>query len=307
MKVLVTGGSGFVGREVVRQLHAAGHAVRILARHRPQEGSATEVCLGDVTNAASLANATQGMDAVIHLVGIISELGTATFENVHTRGTENILSAARQSGVKRFVHMSALGTRPNAASRYHQTKWAAEEAVRASGLDWTIFRPSVIYGPGDGFVNLFVRISRFSPVLPVMGSGRSKLQPVPVSDVATCFTRAITEPRAIGQAYDLCGRDRLTLIEVLDTILEVTGRSRLKLRIPMALAKAQAAIMECMFRGLLGTAPPVNRDQLLMLAEDNVGDPKPAKEVFGVEMAGFKEGLARCLTGSSSVTPTGIT
>ena len=100
------------------------------------------------------------MEAVVHLVGIISEVGQNTFENVHPRGTENIVAAARAADVTRFIHMSALGTRPNAASRYHQSKWAAEEIVRRSGLAWTIFRPSIIYGPGDGFVNLFARMSR---------------------------------------------------------------------------------------------------------------------------------------------------
>ena len=136
MRVFLTGASGFVGREVLRQLLAAGHSVRVLSR-RPQAGSAradTEVHVGDVTNAASLARGLASMDAVVHLVGIISEVGANTFENVHTRGTENILAAAREAGVKRFVHMSALGTRPDARSRYHQSKWAAEELVRKSGL-----------------------------------------------------------------------------------------------------------------------------------------------------------------------------
>src|SRR5207237_1119041 len=108
--------------------------------------------------------------AVIHLVGIISKVGRNTFENVHTQGTQNIVTSAREAGIKRFVHMSALGSRANAVSRYHQSKWAAEEAVRRSGLDYTIFRPSIIYGPKDHFVNLFDKMARFSPVLPVMGS-----------------------------------------------------------------------------------------------------------------------------------------
>ena len=237
-----------------------------------------------------------GVDAVVHLVGIISEVGENKFENVHTRGTENIVIAARAAGMKRFIHMSALGTRPNAASRYHQSKWAAEEIVRRGGLAWTIFRPSIIYGPGDGFVNLFARMSRFSPVLPVIGSGRSKFQPVPVQDVATCFVRALSEPHSIGQIYGLCGTEVFTLEQILDLILEVTARRRIKLHLPLWLARCQAAFLELVFPRLLGQAPPLNRDQLIMLQEDNVGDPKAAMELFGLKPAPFREGIVRYLT-----------
>jgi len=146
MKVLVTGATGFVGREVVRQLHKTGHSIRILARSRNasrvEEAVScwgAEVHPGDVLDAASLDGAVNGTEAIIHLVGIIAEVGESTFENVHTRGTGNLVAAAQQAKVRRFVHMSALGTRPSAASRYHQTKWAAEELVRHSGLDFTLF------------------------------------------------------------------------------------------------------------------------------------------------------------------------
>ena len=227
----------------------------------------------------SLPSGLEGMDAIIHLVGIISEVGQNTFENVHTLGTENILTAAKTAGVKRIVHMSALGTRSNAVSRYHKSKWAAEEFVEVSGLDYTIFRPSIIYGAHDHFVNLFAKISRFSPVLPAMGSGKSKMQPIPVEDVATCFAKALTEPKSIGHKFELCGKDALTFNRVLDTILAVTDRERMKVHIPMWLARWQAATLEKIFPWLLGEAPPLNRDQLIMLGGDNVGNPEPANEL----------------------------
>jgi uncharacterized protein YbjT (DUF2867 family) len=302
MRVLVTGATGFVGGEVVRQLNAAGHSIRIVAR-RPQSRPvpeaisrwSAEVHPGDVLDAASLGRPLNGMEAVIHLVGIISEVGENTFENVHTRGTRNVVAAAQQAGVRRFIHMSALGTRPHAISRYHQTKWAAEESVRHSGLDYTIFRPSLIYGPGDEFINLFAKLIRLSPVVPLLGSPRARFQPVPVEAVAAAFTRSLNEPKSIGQTYDLCGPEALRLAAIVDRILEVLGKRRLKAHVPPPIARCQAAGMEWLFRRLLRRAPPLNRDQLLMLQEDNIGDPQPANELFGLRPVPLREGMARYL------------
>ena len=299
MKVLVTGATGFVGREVVRRLHEAGHSIRILAHSRksPRAQEAVtrygaEVHAGDVRDAASLGGAAHGMEAVIHLVGIISEVGESTFEKVHARGTDNIVTAARQAGARRFVHMSALGTRPNAASRYHQTKWAAEQFVRQSGLDFTIFRPSLIYGPQDQFINLFARMIRCSPVVPLMGSPQARFQPLPVEAVAAAFVKSLGEPKSIGQSYDLCGPEALTLSEIVDQIMSVLGRKRLKMPVPPSLARCQAALLEFMFRRLLRKAPPFSRDQLIMLQENNVGDPRPANALFGLKPIPLREGIA---------------
>jgi NADH dehydrogenase len=307
VKVFVTGASGFVGEEVLRQLHQAGHAIRILARNpthftsggraspRAETSAEIEIHPGNILDPATLPDGLRGTDAIIHLVGIISEVGRNTFENVHTRGTQNIVNAAQQAGVRRFIHMSALGTRANAVSRYHQSKWAAEEILRQSNLDYTIFRPSIIYGPHDHFVNLFANMSRWSPMLPIIGDGRAKMQPVPVEDVAKCFVRALSESKSIGQTYDLGGKDILSFEEILDTILEVTGRKRLKLHLPMPIARLQAALLEFIFP-LFGQAPPLNRDQLLMLKEDNVGNTQPANGLFKLEPISFKKGIANYLT-----------
>jgi NADH dehydrogenase len=254
-----------------------------------------DVYPGDVLEAASLQGALNGMDAVVHLVGIISEVGESTFENVHTGGTRNMVAAAREAGVRRFVHISALGTRPNAVSRYHQTKWAAEELVRHSGLDFTIFRPSLIYGPQDQFINLFARIIRLSPVVPLLGNPRARFQPMPVEAVTAAFAGSIGEPRSVGQSYDLCGPETLTLSEIVDRIQAVLGKRRLKLHVPLSLAHCQAACMEFVFPHLLRKAPPLNRDQLLMLQEDTVGDPQPANELFRLQLVPLGEGIARYL------------
>ncbi len=295
MNVLVTGGTGFVGGHIVHELQRVGHRVYLLTRN-PHSRSAletgAEIRVGNILDATSLARACDGMDAVIHLVGIISEVGEQTFENVHTRGTEIIVSAAKKAGVKRFVHMSALGTRPNAVARYHKSKWDAEEIVRASGLDWTIFRPSIIYGPGDGFVNLFAKMIRRSPIVPIIGSGRSKLQPVPVESVASAFVKSLGETRAIEQTYDLCGEGTFTFNELIDEILKVIQRRRFKLHIPLAVARCQAAFLEFLFARLLRRAPPLNRDQIIMLQEDNVGNPGPTNALFGLKPTSFREAIA---------------
>jgi len=303
MKVLVTGATGFVGREITRQLQASGHVSRLLVREASAPPAralaschAVEVHTGDVLIANTLAPAFVNCDAVIHLVGIISEVGRQTFERVHTDATRNVLASAKQAGVKRFIHMSALGTRADAQSRYHQTKWAAEQSVRESGLDWTIFRPSIIYGPGDGFVNLFARLSRFLPVLPLIGGGWTRFQPIPVADVARCFVGALLEPSSIGQTVDLCGNETLTLREIVDRILEVTGRRRIKLPLPFAVAKVQGAVAEFLFNTLLGKSPPLNRDQVTMLREDNVGNGEPARNLFKLPPRNFRDEIAAYLT-----------
>jgi NADH dehydrogenase len=234
VNVLVTGGTGFVGQVVVRELQAAGHTPRVLARSAPRTPPppasntvSPQWVRGNILDPQTLVSACAGTDAVVHLVGIISEQPPLTFENVHVIGTQHVLDAARACGVRRFVHMSALGARPNAPSRYHQTKWRAEEAVRTSGLDWTIFRPSIIHGPGDAFVNLFARLSRFSPVLPVIGSGTHLLQPIPVACVAQAFARALEQPAPSHQTYDLCGLRPVSMLQILDAILTATDRRRL--------------------------------------------------------------------------------
>lgn len=300
MKVLVTGATGFVGREVLRQLKSTGHEARVLVRDTkaaadrlPQPSCVTEFHRGDVTDLRSLRGAAKGCDAVIHLVGIISEAGSISFRRLHTEATRNVVAATQADGVQRFVHMSALGTRADAVSRYHLTKWEAEEVVRQSGLAFTILRPSLIYGPEDHFVNQFVDLSRWMPFLPVMGHGNCRMQPVAIEIVGQCMVRSLAHPESEGQTYDVCGPDRLTFLQILDAILKAANRKRFKLHIPLPLARMQAAAMELILGSFLGTPPPLNRDQLLMLQEDNVGEAGPAEQLFGLEQECFSDGIRK--------------
>jgi uncharacterized protein YbjT (DUF2867 family) len=308
MRVFITGGTGFVGNSIVDQCCQLGHQVTLALRRRPSSDLESrlrrrgiQTCEGELGAADVLAGSLSGHDAIIHLVGIIAATRSNSFEQAHVRTTQLMLDAARRSGVKRYVHMSALGSREQAASRYHQTKWQAEVLVRQSGLDYTIFRPSIIFGPQDEFVNQLALMARYSPILPVLGSGAGRMQPIAVEDVARCFVRSLTTDKSLGRTYDLCGPDAFSLEEILEVICDVTGRRRWMLRVPWLMAFAGAWLGETMLAKGLNVRPPLTRDQLIMLDEDNRGDPKSAREDFQLEMIPFREGIRRYLRPRSAV------
>jgi NADH dehydrogenase len=295
-RVFVTGGTGFVGRAVIHALRAEGHTVRCLVRRgseRDLKGlEAIERIEGDVLQRDGLDSDMAGCEAVVHLVGIIREHPATgvTFDRVHVQGTRNVLDAARAAGVRRYVHMSALGTRPGAHARYHQTKWAAEEAVRSSGLAWTIFRPSIIYGRGDGFVTMLASTIRRVPVFPVIGTGRQRLQPIPVDQVAEAFAQALEAPATEKQTYDVGGPEAVSLVDLIDRIGAAMGYRRVrKIHVPLGPMRTLTS--------LLHPIPgfPLTPDQLLMLEEDSTCDPRPFFEAFGLQPIPLSAGLARML------------
>jgi uncharacterized protein YbjT (DUF2867 family) len=293
--IVITGATGFVGEEVVKQARAAGYPVRAIVREpeRAQwlvERYEVELFHGNVLYAPSIDGAMQGTNCVIHLVGIIHEWKENTFERTHVQATKNVVDEAKKSGVKRFIHMSALGTRENARSRYQQTKWAAEEYVRKCGMAWTIFRPSFIYGPKDKSVNTFVQLIRRLPFVPVLGAGNTRIQPISVENVAKAFVAAIRNDDSVSKIYDLCGPEPFTWNELYDKLQEILGTHKRKLHLPLPIARVQAAVFESILSN-----PPFTRDQLLMLQEDNVGDPQPAMRDFVLEEGNFDEGVARYL------------
>ena len=282
-RVFLTGATGFVGHAAIRALRAHGYAVRCLVRRGSELDlrglEAIERVEGDVLSPAALERDMEGCDTVVHLVGIIREepATLSTFERIHTQGTINVLEAAATTGVRRYVHMSALGVRPGARARYHRSKWAAEEAVRASPIPWTIFRPSIIYGRGDRFVNILAGLIRRYPVVPVIGSGQQRLQPVPVEHVAEAFARAVELPASVKHTYDVGGPDAVTMVQLLDLIGAALGRSRVrKAHAPIGLVRPMARLLHRL------PGFPLTPDQLLMLEEDNVCDPQPFYATFGL-------------------------
>jgi NADH dehydrogenase len=295
-RVFVTGATGFVGRAVVQALRAEGCVVRCLVRRGSERDlrglGAIERVEGDVTARRRLDEGIAGCHAVVHLVGIIREHPSVgiTFERVHTQGTVNVLEAATAAGMSRFVHMSALGTRPGARSRYHKTKWAAEEAVRSSPLPWTIFRPSVIYGRGDEFVTMLSRMIHRFPVVPVIGGGRQQIQPVPVDQVAQGFARALSLDLTVKQSYDVAGPDAVTLVDLLDRIGAAMARRRVrKLHVPLAFVRPAARALHRL------PGFPLTPDQLLMLEENNTCDPAPFFSTFGLTPVPLNAGLRAML------------
>jgi NADH dehydrogenase len=295
-RVFVTGATGFVGRAVIQALRTEGYMVRCLVRRGSERDlhglGAIERVEGDVTVPESLEPAISGCDTAIHLVGIIREHPTRriTFERVHVAGTMNVVDAAARAGVRRFLHMSALGTRAGARSRYHRTKWAAEETVRGSALPWTIFRPSIIYGRGDEFVTMLAGMVRRLPVVPVIGDGTQRLQPIPVEQVADSFARAIDTPAAVKQTFEVGGPDAVTMVQLLDEIGAALGRRRVrKAHLPLGLMRSMSAFLHRV------PSFPVTPDQLRMLEENNTCDPTAFFTTLGLTPIPLAAGLRRVL------------
>lgn len=308
MRVFLTGATGFVGSHLLEHLLNEGHSVTALVRdaNSRKAGEATrppasanarvELFQGDVADASGLEDGIRGCDAVVHLVGIIAEVGESTFERVHVRGTENIVQAAKRAGVKRFVQMSAIGARPNGVSEYQTSKYRAEEAVRNSGIPFVILRPSIIFGPRDGFVNQMAQVMKSAPfVRPVVGSGRSRFRPIYVRDVARCFVDALTNNAASGRTVHLVGAEELTFEELLKRIAECIGVRKHALHISIPLMMLAAHVFS-----LLPLRPPVTPDQLAMLEEGSTADPEEMLQVFKFEPISFTEGLRTYLCASTA-------
>lgn len=287
MRVLVTGGSGFVGQAVARQLLADGHDVVVGSRGGDGVEGARGVRL-DVTDFGSVQRAFGDVqpEGVVHLVGIIAEVKKRgqTFERVHFEGTRNVLAATAPG--TRYVHMSALGARPDSKSRYSSTKGRAEQIVQGSHLTWTIFRPSLIFGPGDDFFGRVLKnLVSQGPIVPVIGDGSFLFRPVSVEDVALAFSRALATSASVGQTYDLTGPVEYRFDDLLRLELSALGKKKPLVNVPLALMNLAVPAMQIL------PTPPITRDQYAMLLEGNTADPTLAKMTFDLPMRRLEDAL----------------
>ena len=278
--VLVTGATGFVGRRVVHTLVAHGKRVRALA-HRPGRehllrGKGIEVQYGDVTNASAVRVAMEGVESVVHLVGVIREHGELTFDRVNHLGTSNVAEAAREADVQCLVYLGAIGAADEPRFPYLRSKWRAEEAIKASGIPNTILRASIQFGEGDEFINTLAGLVKSSPIIPVAGNGRARFQPIAVEDVAECVAQALDREDLRGQVIEIGGPEHQTHDELLDTIARTYHLRRLKVHLPMGLMRRMVWLMERML-----SHPPATLHQLDMLAIDNIAQVETVERVFG--------------------------
>ena len=297
MKVFVTGGAGFVGRSVINALLSRGHSVQALVNQKPIEREGVKSFPGGLFHDASVDVAMHGCDAIIHLVGIIAEKPSKgiTFDRIHYQGTKQVVDAANRAGIKRYLHMSALGASPHSPAKYHRTKFLAEECVRRSGLAWTIFQPSLIHGPGGDFSNMEESWARGKSIpfffMPYFGSGLlglappSKIQPVFVEDVARAFADSLDNTKAIGEIFPIAGPDQMTwpqMHRIAATI--ITGQVRPTFAVPAWYAKAIAHVVPA---ALL----PFTGDQVLMSQQDNICDLTKFISAFGWTPQAFESSL----------------
>lgn len=290
MRVFITGATGFVGSRIIERLIERGHRVTSLVR-KPEKANLppeVDVAEGDALDATGLSEKMKGCDAVVNLIGIIREFPNQgiTFERLHIGVTRNLVEAANRSGIKRFIQMSANGVRENGITGYQKTKYEAERIVKSRKLEWTIFRPSLIFGkPPDGrteFCTEIGRVIKAAPFIPVFGGGEYLFQPIHVSDVARCFVGALEKPDCAFRTFHLGGGDIKSYMNILDAICLGMGKSpKPKVRVPWKMAKP--------FISLMGRFAffPATAEQIEMLLEGSRVPESDFKEMFEIEPVPF--------------------
>jgi NADH dehydrogenase len=286
-RVAVFGGSGFVGRYVVQRLAKQGCVVRVCVRDtvaaaflKPMGnvGQIVPMRVSLASDDAALRVAVEGAEAVVNLVGILAESGSQTFKTLQAEGPGRLAKAAAEAGVAKFVHVSALGANANSKAAYARSKAAGEAGVRLAFADATIFRPSIVIGPEDGFFNRFARMADWLPGLPLIGGGHTRFQPVYVGDLADGIVAALDDPGALGRTFEAVGPKAYSFEELMVYLLDQIGKHRGLIPLPFALAELQGAIFERLPGKL------ITRDQVEMLKTDNVGTGAPGLEALGVKV-----------------------
>jgi NADH dehydrogenase len=292
-KVTVFGGTGFLGLRIVSALLSAGHEVRVAARHPERGDPAWRDCVEpiatDVRDPEAVARAVEGVDAVVNAVALYVEGPGLDFESVHVRGARHVAQAAQAHEGRRLIHISGIGASESSASKYVRARAHGERAVREASVDAVILRPSVLFGPNDSFVSTLAAVTRL-PLVPLFGRGETRLQPVHVDDVARAVRRAIEDPAAVGRTFELGGAGTHLYREILEQVRAASGRRRLLVPVPFAVWHLLAAMAAWL------PSPPLTRDQVLLMREDNVVSANASGFAeLGIAPRGFAEVLAECL------------
>lgn len=292
MNVIVAGGTGFIGRVVLQKLVDEGH--RVIALVRP--GSVLKILRFSNTETryiyydspGQIAKTLENGEAIINLVGIIRETKDISFDFAHHSIPQFLAKGAREAGIRRFVQMSALGAERKIATGYFESKEAGEKSLKNTpDLDWTIFRPSIVYGPEDSFVNRFAKMIRQTPFVPVVGDGQYRMQPVWVEDVAEGFVNCLEMPQTIGKIYEIGGPEKIAFDKMLDLIGKTMGKNNVKkIHLPLGLMQSMAKYL-----GKLSFFP-VTSDQITMLLAESTTDDNTYFKEFGIKPRLFADGIS---------------
>jgi NADH dehydrogenase len=291
MTVLVTGANGFVGRHVVARLAGRGDGLRAVVRNAATYSPAAGVAVveADLTKPETLPSAVDGIDVVVHCAAITADLKPpykGAYDAINRGGTENLVHAASAAGVRRLVVMSGLGTKPAAVGTYMATRWGMEDAVRNSSIPYVLIQPSVQFGDGAEFVAALARLIKASPVVPLLGGGGLRFQPIWVEDVVSCIEKAIEDDTLMGRAIAIGGSEYATFREIIDTICASLGKRRLKAPLPLWVARMQAPLMALL------PHPPLTKASLELFGFENTTEIDAVDRVFGFHPRGFREHLA---------------
>lgn len=286
-RIAITGGTGFVGIHTGAALARAGHQLRIIARgtrsDTPRPAGA-EVVRADVTSAnGQLTEALRGADVVVHLVAVIRERGRQSFDRVNRQGTEAVVEASRAAGVGHLIHLGAVGASPDPAFPYLASKWAGEQAVRGGGVPHTVLRPTLVFGPGDGFFTVLTKLVRFSPFIPVAGDGRTMFQPIAVGDIARIVVQCV-ENGPSDRVHEVGGPEHLSYDQILDVVKVTLGAHRIKLHVPVPMIYPGALLMDKVM-----PHPLVTPVQLKMLGKNNITRLDSVPTQFGFDPDSFVE------------------
>ena len=307
MKVFITGGTGFVGSVVAEKIKSSGASVTLLERNKKKiphlKELGFEVFEGTLEekSAVSAFLSSNKFDAAINLIGIIRSLPDFSFQKVHVDYVNALLELAKESGIERFIHMSALGAAENSDSEYFSTKYEGESLVRNSGLKWTVFRPSLIFGNNAGFFDDLIDLVKTRAFVPIIGTGETKFTPIDVFSVAEAYNNALYNEKTINKVFQLCGPDTFTFEGMIDLIMEISPPKKLKIHAPSFIAEKSLNFIEKLSSSLSKNAP-ITSDQIRMLKYDNIceGDMGEPDELFGLKRTHLKDWLNEYLTAAKA-------